>query len=109
MCVRATVSGARAALHAWRMGKERKSASVVAIAKWLLPEYASKLGSEGIEGRAFLRTRSSRRKFLFLPFLSPLTLSSPVYDIYEQVCLAALDCNEPAVWMVGAVMCGNSK
>ena len=29
------------------LGKERKSADIVAILKWLLPSYASKLGKDG--------------------------------------------------------------
>ena len=35
-------------LASWRVSKERRSTEVVAIAKWLIPLYASKLGSESM-------------------------------------------------------------
>jgi hypothetical protein len=40
-------SKARDTLLEWRSGNERKSSDVIEIAKWLLPKYASNLGSDG--------------------------------------------------------------
>lgn len=74
-------------LTSWRANGESHTKDVVAAGKWLLPDYASNLGDEGT--------------VLILTFSG----SNTVYNIYEQVCLAALEYNEKHLWKAILYIC----